>query len=290
MKKNKVYCFSVFRLFFWLSLFLMGLFFLLPVSMEANTLGLVTEASAYTEDVTNQIQSPRETNADQDFHEEDDWNEGIAGDEIIITEVFYFNMLINLVAVILLIMLVYYPGNRKPDQIFTFIIFNIIIFVITYVLNQVKFSMGAAFGLFAVFTMLRYRTRTITMKDMTYLFIFIALGLINAVQLRYDVMLVLNVFVILVTWVMDSNLIFKQESSKSIQYDQIDMIRPENHQALINDLRKRTGLHITRFEIRRVNFLRDTVRLTVYYRERPGGIYARMGNGGPQERDEEMDV
>jgi hypothetical protein len=290
MKKNKVYCFSVFRLFFWLSLFLMGLFFLLPVSMEANTQGLVTEASAFTEDVTNQIQSPRETNADQDFHEEDDWNEGIAGDEIKITEVFYFNMLINLVAVILLIMLVYYPGNRKPDQIFTFIIFNIIIFVITYVLNQVKFSMGAAFGLFAVFTMLRYRTRTITMKDMTYLFIFIALGLINAVQLRYDVMLVLNVFVILVTWVMDSNLIFKQESSKSIQYDQIDMIRPENHQALINDLRKRTGLHITRFEIRRVNFLRDTVRLTVYYRERPGGIYARMGNGGQQERDEEMDV
>ncbi len=219
----------------------------------------------------------------------DEWFDHDVHTEIKITEAFYYHMLINLVAVFLLIMLVYYPGNRKPDQIFTFILFNIIIFVITYVLNQVKFSMGAAFGLFAVFTMLRYRTRTITMKDMTYLFIFIALGLINAVQLRYDVMLVLNAFVILVTWVMDSNLIFKQESSKSIQYDQIEMIRPENHEALIKDLRERTGLEITRFEIRRVNFLRDTARLTVYYRERPGGIYSRINNGN-RDKNEESDV
>lgn len=202
--------------------------------------------------------------------------------EIKITRVFYINMLINLVAMALLIMLVYYPGNRKPDQVFTFIMFNIIIFMITYVLNQVKFSLGAAFGLFAVFTMLRYRTRTITMKDMTYLFIFIALGLINAVQLRYDVMVVINAFVILITWIMDSNLIFKQESSKTIQYDDIEMIKPENHEALIQDLRKWTGLHITRFEIRQVNFLRDTVRLTVYFREWPGGIYSRMVNGNKE--------
>jgi len=154
-----------------------------------------------------------------------------------------------------------------------------VIFIITYVLNQVKISMGAAFGLFAVFSMLRYRTRSITMKDMTYLFIFIALGLINAVQLRYDVMLILNFFVIAITWALDSNLLYKQEHSRTVQYDQIEMIRPENHHLLIRDLRERTGLDITRFEIRRVNFLRDTVTLTVFYREVPGGIYSvRNGN------------
>jgi hypothetical protein len=289
MKKTKVFQFIASPSLLVAFLFFAGLFLITPVVIASGDLGLITEASSYTQVIADQHQQHRVTDAGQTYSEEGEWFEEVTRDEIKITEGFYYNMLINLAAVILLIMLVYYPGNRKPDQIFTFIIFNILIFVITYVLNQVKFSMGAAFGLFAVFTMLRYRTRTITMKDMTYLFIFIALGLINAVQLRYDVMLVLNAFVILVTWVMDSNLIFKQESSKSIQYDQIEMIRPENHEALIRDLRKRTGLHITRFEIRRVNFLRDTARLTVYFRERPGGIYSRMGNGF-KEREEETEV
>ncbi len=195
-------------------------------------------------------------------------------DEITINEVFYYSMAINLLSVILLIILVYYPGNRKSEQVFTFILFNVTIFLITYILNQVKISMGAAFGLFAVFSMLRYRTRSITMKDMTYLFVFIALGLINAVQLRYDVMAMLNAFVIIIVWILDSNLLFRYEYSKSIQYDQIDMIKPENHENLLADLRKRTGLNISRFEITRVNFLRDTVTLRVFYRESPGGIYS----------------
>jgi hypothetical protein len=199
-------------------------------------------------------------------------------EEITINPGFFISLGVNLLAVFLLIILVYYPGNRKSEQIFTFLLFNVVIFIITYVLNQVKISMGAAFGLFAVFSMLRYRTRSITMKDMTYLFIFIALGLINAVQLRYDVMAILNLFVISLTWALDSNLLYRQEYSKTIQYDKIEMIRPENHQLLIKDLRERTGLNITRFEIRRVNFLRDAVTLTVYYREVPGGIYsARNG-------------
>jgi len=290
MKKTNGLNFSTFpplpAVMLFLALLLQGS----SIAMGSTEQGLVSEEPSHTLAMADHHRQD-EMLSENDFSsmEEDAWFEEYASDEIKITRVFYYNMLINLVAVILLIMLVYYPGNRKPDQIFTFIIFNIIIFVITYVLNQVKFSMGAAFGLFAVFTMLRYRTRTITMKDMTYLFIFIALGLINAVQLRYDVMLVINAFVILITWVMDSNLIFKQESSKSIQYDQIDLIRPEHHDALIRDLRERTGLHITRFEIRRVNFLRDTARITIYYRERPGGIYSRMGNGN-KEREEENPV
>lgn len=206
-------------------------------------------------------------------------------EEILITEVFYYSLGIDLLAVMLLILLVYYPGNRKPEQVFTFILFNVTIFMLTFVLNQVKISMGAAFGLFAVFSMLRYRTRSITMKDMTYLFVFIALGLINAVQLRYDVMVILNLILILIIWLLDSNLIIRYEYSKTIQYDKIDLIRPEMREQLMADLRQRTGLNVTRFEIRRVNFLRDTVRLTIYYRESPGGIYSRM-NGTSKNSDE----
>jgi hypothetical protein len=197
-------------------------------------------------------------------------------EEILITEVFYYSLGIDLLAVLLLILLVYYPGNRKPEQVFTFILFNVTIFMLTFVLNQVKISMGAAFGLFAVFSMLRYRTRSITMKDMTYLFVFIALGLINAVQLRYDVMATLNLILILIIWLLDSNLIIRYEYSKTIQYDRIELIKPEMGELLMADLRQRTGLNITRYEIKRIDFLRDTVRLTIYYRESPGGIYSVM--------------
>lgn len=200
-------------------------------------------------------------------------------EKITIDQAFLFSLGINLLAVIMLIVLVYYPGNRKSEQIFTFVLFNMVIFILTFVLNEVKISMGAAFGLFAVFSMLRYRTLSITMKDMTYLFIFIALGLVNAVHLKYEVMIVLNAIVIVVTFLLDSNLFYRQEYSKTIEYDNVDLIRPENHALLLKDLRERTGLQITRFEIRRVNFLRDSVRIIVYYRGLPGGIFAaRNGN------------
>ncbi|PKP23016.1 MAG: hypothetical protein CVU05_01485, partial [Bacteroidetes bacterium HGW-Bacteroidetes-21] len=86
---------------------------------------------------------------------------------------FFISIGMNLAAVLIIILLIYYPNNKKMDYIFTFVLFNIIIFLLTYVLNEVKISMGAAFGLFAVFSMLRYRTAGISMKDMTYLFIFI---------------------------------------------------------------------------------------------------------------------
>ncbi len=202
-------------------------------------------------------------------------------EDINLDDVFFYNLGINILAVLILILLVYYPGNRNKEQIFTFVLFNLIIFMITYVLNEVKISMGAAFGLFAVFSMLRYRTLSITMKDMTYLFIFIALGLINAVHLKYGVMAFINSFVIVVTFILDSNLIFHRESSKTIQYDNIELIRPENHSLLLKDLRERTGLNVSRFRIERVNFLRDSVRITVFYREVPGGLYAPK-NGSNQ--------
>lgn len=200
-------------------------------------------------------------------------------EKLSINQSFLFSLGINLIAVVLLILLVYYPHNKNTEQIFTYMLFNLVIFIITFVLNEVKISMGAAFGLFAVFSMLRYRTASITMKDMTYLFIFIALGLINAVHLRYDVMLVLNSIVVFVTFILDSDILYKQEHSKNVQYDNIEMIKPENYTLLLEDLRQRTGLDINRFEIKRVNFLKDSARITVYYKEaRKGGFIKKHSN------------
>jgi len=188
-------------------------------------------------------------------------------DVIEINEVFFINLAIDIATILLIIVLIYHPNYKKMDYIFTFITFNLVIFVLTYVLNEVKISLGAAFGLFAVFSMLRYRTAGISMTDMTYLFIFIALGLISAIQLEYYELGILNGVIIAGTYLLDGNILFKRELSKCIRYENIELIRPENKEVLMEDLRKRTGLNIHRVAINRIDFLRDTASIRVYYYE-----------------------
>ena len=148
---------------------------------------------------------------------------------------------------------------------FTFFLFNIIIFIITFVLNKTNISMGAAFGLFAVFSMLRYRTEGISMKEMTYLLIAIALGLINAIGLNLLPILVFNLIFVTFIFILDHPIVFKQEVSKTVIYENIENIRPENHQLLMADLRKRTGFDIHRFSISSFDFLKDSTSITIYY-------------------------
>jgi len=178
---------------------------------------------------------------------------------------FVYSILIDLVAMILIFGLIYFPNYRNKEFMFTFFIFNSIIFIITFVLNKTSISMGAAFGLFAVFSMLRYRTEGISMKEMTYLLLAIALGLINAIGLNLLPISVFNLILIVFIFVLDHPRIFKQEESKTLLYEKIDMIKPENHDLLLNDLRNRTGLNIHRFTISTIDFLRDSAHITIYY-------------------------
>ncbi len=186
-------------------------------------------------------------------------------DKIQINAVFYYSLLIDLAAVFLIIGLVYYPNYKKMDTIFTFILFNVVIFLLTFVLNKVKISMGAAFGLFAVFSMLRYRTAGIGMKDMTYLFIFIAIGLISGIQLEYQELAVIVGIIFAIILLFDTKLILKKESSNILRYERIEMIKPEKRTELIEELRQRTGLNIHRISINEIDFLKDTAMITYYY-------------------------
>jgi hypothetical protein len=153
------------------------------------------------------------------------------------------------------------------DTIFTFILFNVVIFLLTFVLNKVKISMGAAFGLFAVFSMLRYRTAGIGMKDMTYLFIFIAIGLISGIQLEFYVLGIICGVILLLVFILDCNLILKREMSKNIQFEKIEMVKPELRAELIAELTKRTGLNIHRIVINKLDYLKDTASIRIYYYE-----------------------
>jgi cytochrome c biogenesis factor len=180
---------------------------------------------------------------------------------------FFAGIAIDIVTVILIILCVYYPNYKKMDTIFTFILFNITIFLLTFVLNKVKLSMGAAFGLFAVFSMLRYRTSGISMKDMTYLFIFIAVGLISAIQMQIWDLAVICGIIFVATLLLDSKFIIKRESTKTVLFEKVEMIKPEFSADLLNELKNRTGLNIHRLDVNELNYMKDTASITIYYYE-----------------------
>lgn len=174
---------------------------------------------------------------------------------------------INLAIIIIIVRFIYYPRQRSKDYVFTFFAFNTIIFFVMNLLNDSNISLGAGFGLFAIFSILRYRTDTIPIREMTYLFVVTALPVINSVLLGlddYSKFLVTNIAVIVVLFILETGWGFKYEIRKTIQYERIDMIRPDKWSELIEDLEERTGLPINRIEIGSFNFLRDSARITIY--------------------------
>lgn len=179
-----------------------------------------------------------------------------------------FRFLVNLFAVFVLVRLLYFPRYRKTEFFLTFGAFNLIIFLVAYLLNKVEMTTGAAFGLFAVFSILRYRTEGISARDMTYLFLSIAIGLITAVSKGNWIELILFCLLLLtITFILESRLLAKRECAKSIHYDTLSGIKPEENAKLIEDLKNRTGLQIHRVEIHTIDFLKDSCSLTVYYYE-----------------------
>ncbi|MFA6924027.1 MAG: DUF4956 domain-containing protein [Bacteroidales bacterium] len=194
-------------------------------------------------------------------------------EDVQINEAFFISLLIDLLTVIIIVVFIYYPNYRKQEVFFTYFLFNIAIFLLTFLLNKIKISIGAAFGLFAVFSMLRYRTEGISMKDMTYLFIVIAIGLVSAIQLEYFELGIINAVFVVSVFTLDGNILIKREYSKIIQYENIEMIKPQNHPELITDLKVRTGLDIHRISIGRIDFLRDMAIIDVYYYSKKRNIY-----------------
>jgi len=138
----------------------------------------------------------------------------------------------------------------------------------TFFLASVKLELGFALGLFAIFGIIRYRTATIPIREMTYLFLLIAVAVINAVALEeyiYPEVMITNVVFLALAFLMEKLWMNKGEQRKTIVYEKIELLRPENREALYTDLHKRTGLVIHKVEIGHIDFLKDTAILTVYF-------------------------
>ena len=182
---------------------------------------------------------------------------------------FLSRFLVDIIAVFILVRFIYFRHYLRTDLFLTFFGFNIIIFLITFLLNKVEMSMGAAFGLFAVFSMLRYRTENISAKDMTYLFFAIALGLITAISKgNWDDLAIMCAILLGLTALLESGILMKKENTKMITYEKIHLIIPERREELIQDLRERTGLNIHRVDIQEIDFLKDASQITIFYYEK----------------------
>ena len=182
--------------------------------------------------------------------------------------------LFNSVFIWIIIQKLYYPKSQRRDYYFTFALISVSIFFLIYLLGSVKIKVGFALGMFAIFGIIRYRTESMSVREMTYLFVIIAVSVINAlaVTLSYGELLLTNVIFIICIRLCENIPYLKSRSEKLVVYDRIDLIKPDCRDELLKDLKDRLGLDIIDVEVGAVDFLRDTAMLKVYYGDRKGSI------------------
>jgi uncharacterized membrane protein YoaK (UPF0700 family) len=181
---------------------------------------------------------------------------------------FILMFLINLFFATLIIRGIYYRTNKNPQYLFTFMISNILVFCVTMALADIKQKTGFAFGLFAVFSILRYRTEPIPIKEMTFLFVSIIVAVINALSRgggSLTQLLLTNSLIAFSCYLLEKIWLKHYSTGMSITYEKIELLDPSRREELLADLQKRTGVVVKRFDIESMDFLRDTARIQIYY-------------------------
>lgn len=178
----------------------------------------------------------------------------------------------NTAIVVVLVRYMYYSVAKRKDYLFTYMMISVVVFLLCYLLESVKLELGFALGLFAVFGIIRYRTDSMPIKEMTYLFVVIGITVINALankKISVAELMFTNLVILFMVYGYEKIWLLKHESAKLIVYDRIDLIVPEKYLELLADLRQRTGLEqIHRVDVGRIDFVRDVCRLTIYYEDR----------------------
>lgn len=181
----------------------------------------------------------------------------------------------------IIVRVVHYRLYRNRDYIFTYTLLNLVTFALVYLLSGVPVELGFALGLFAVFGILRYRTEAIQVRNLTYLFVVIAIALLNALGkagISFAELLIVNVVIVGMVCVLEAAPFSGREDSRVVRYDRLDLLSPDTSAALLEDLRKRTHLPVERYEIGDVDLLRDTATITVHYRAANRAAKAKSQN------------
>ncbi|MPQ48182.1 DUF4956 domain-containing protein [Marinifilum sp. N1E240] len=177
---------------------------------------------------------------------------------------------LNLIVTVFVINYVYFRATGKRTYVFTYIMISTTVFFLCFLLGSIDLQLGFALGLFAIFGIIRYRTDTIPIREMTYLFLVITISVINALA-RRDVslgeILVTNFAFMATTWVMERVWMRRHMARRTIIYDRMDLIHPGKHHLLREDIKARTGMEITRFKIGQIDLAKNSIRLTIFYKD-----------------------
>ncbi len=183
----------------------------------------------------------------------------------------------NLVIALVIVHFLYYKRKGRKDYYFTFLLFSTTMFLLIFLMENVKLQIGFTLGLFAIFGMIRYRTETVPVREMTYLFIIIGISVINGLALNISIaeLLLANTLLLGIIWGVEASAVKRRRGSKTIVYDRIDLIVPQKKPEMIEDLQKRTGLDIVDFEVGNIDFIRDCAFVKIHY------ILPKGGSDGP---------
>lgn len=199
-------------------------------------------------------------------------------------------MAINFVAAFILIFGIYRTTKKRKSFLFSLFMFNLIIFIMGNMINSTEWTVGAGLGLFAIFTILRYRSETLQLKEMTYLFILIAIGFINAIGtgISWAELMLLNVSIVALSLCLERSCLSKVLQSKKIKYNDLELIKPEKQQELVQDVFLKTGIKAKEIEIESINFQDNTVNLVLYYLEELSNTF-RIGRKRKPDTNHEPD-
>ncbi len=188
---------------------------------------------------------------------------------------------LNLMVVTAIVVGLYAKTSKRKDFYFSFIAVSMVIFLLCFLLVSVKIELGFALGLFAVFGIIRYRTDSIPIKEMTYLFVVIGVSVINALsnkKVSYAELITTNLLIVAGLYILESILNLRQEISYRIIYEKIENVQSGQEEILLDDLKRRTGKEIKRFEIERIDFLRDVAYINVFFDINGTKMFAKKNN------------
>ena len=175
---------------------------------------------------------------------------------------------INLFVVTILVRFVYYKRSRSKDYLFTFYMLSTVVFFICFTLKKLELELGMAMGLFAIFGVMRYRTDTMPIREMSYLFTVIGIAVINSLsnsKVSWAELTFVNGAMTMLPAFLEAMPLLRQESQEEVLYEKLDLVHPDRYNELLADLEERTGLTIARIEIGKIDLVRDCATITLFY-------------------------
>jgi hypothetical protein len=199
----------------------------------------------------------------------------------------FFGFTVNLLIAVAIVRFIYYPARQSKNYVFTFLAFNTIIYFVMSFLANAELGVGVGFGLFAIFSVLRYRTNTMSTREMTYLFILIALPVLNSIMMTagaWAALVAVNLVIAAVLFALEREWGFRFEGAKLVKYERLDLIHADRRAELLADLKARTGLALTRVEVGKLDLVNDTAQLRLFFVE-PRGQRGNFDDSGEADDD-----